>query len=176
MRDSSGRLEKQLAKLVESKLMKSRCAKPGNCSGPGGECGSPGACLPEEDLAEWLARNAPGADGLGAVVMMCMANGDAPGAGGISRGRADAALTFTGSTPDHQGRPVDLALAGETDPAQSMVVQRCAAAPQADEAEQRAAAAGSLRGGGAAVDRREMRVYPEHRSAVERYFKPKEGR
>lgn len=81
MRDSSGRLEKQLAKLVESKLMKSRCAKPGNCSGPGGECGSPGACLPEEDLAEWLARNAPGADGLGAVVMMCMANGDAPGAG-----------------------------------------------------------------------------------------------
>ena len=176
MRDSSGRLEKQLAKLVESKLMKSRCAKPGNCSGPGGECGSPGACLPEEDLAEWLARNAPGADGLGAVVMMCMANGDAPGAGGISRGRADAALTFTGSTPDHQGRPVDLALAGETDPAQSMVVQRFAAAPQADEAEQRAAAAGSLRGGGAAVDRREMRVYPEHRSAVERYFKPKEGR
>ena len=168
---------KRLAEAMrESKLMKSRCAKPGNCSGPGGECGSPGACLPEEDLAEWLARNAPGADGLGAVVMMCMANGDAPGAGGISRGRADAALTFTGSTPDHQGRPVDLALAGETDPAQSMVVQRFAAAPQADEAELRAAAAGSLRGGGAAVDRREMRVYPEHRSAVERYFKPKEGR
>lgn len=59
MRDSSGRLEKQLAKLVESKLMKSRCAKPGNCSGPGGECGSPGACLPEEDLAEWLAATLP---------------------------------------------------------------------------------------------------------------------
>lgn len=172
MRDSSGRFEKQLAKLVQQKLMKSRCARPGKCSGKDGSCGSPGACPSEGDLASWLAKNAPGADGLLAAYMMCSGAGN----GGVSRGRGDAMLTFTGVTPDFTGKEKDIAVAGENDPAQSMVVQRFAAAPNVDEKERRAAAAGSLRGGEAEIEQRDARVYPEHRSAVERYFKPKEKR
>lgn len=165
MRDSSGKLEKQLAKLVQSKLAKSSCAKPGKC-GSNCESGGPGG---DRELAEWLAQNAPGADELCVAVMACMV----PGKGGVTRGRGDAPLSFSGETAGFAGKEVDLALAGENDPARSMAVQQFAAAPNPGAEERKAAAAGQLRGGDARIDRSENTIYPAHRAAVERYFKPK---
>jgi hypothetical protein len=166
MRGSSGKLEKQLAKLVKAKLTKSSCAKPGKCSGSGCKnCGSGG----DQELAEWLAQNAPGADELCMVVAACMI----PGQGGVTRGRGDAPLAFSGETAGFGGKEVDLALAGENDPARSMAVQQFATAPKPGAEERKAAAAGRLRGGDAQLDRSENRIYPAHRAAVERYFKPK---
>lgn len=165
MRDSSGKLEKQLAKLVKSKLSKSSCSKPGKCSS-NCESGGPGG---DRELAEWLEQNAPGADELRMVVVACMA----PGNGGVSRGRGDAALLFSGETAGFAGKEVDLALDGGNDPARSMTVQQFAAAPNPGAEERQAAAAGHLRGGDAQLDRSENRIYPAHRAAVERYFKPK---
>lgn len=175
MRDSSGDFERKLAKLVEQKLMKSRCARPGQCDGPNGSCSSPGACPYGEDLASWLEKNAPGADGLLEACMMCAAQpGKWDGQGEIARGRADAMLRYIGETGEFSGKEKDLTVMGTNDPAQSMVVQRFAGAPNVDESERRAAAAGHLRGGDAEIEQRDARIYPEHRSAVERYFKPKE--
>lgn len=175
MRDSSGGLERKLAKLVEQKLLKSRCARPGQCDGGDGSCASPGSCPYGEDLATWLEKNAPGADGLLAACAMCEPQpGGRSGAGEPGRGRADAMLRYIGNTPEFSGKKMDLAVAGVNDPAQSMVVQRFAGAPDVDGSERRAAAAGHLRGGDAEVEQRDARIYPEHRAAVERYFKPKE--
>ncbi|NCC94466.1 MAG: PDZ domain-containing protein, partial [Opitutae bacterium] len=160
MRDSSGKLEKQLAKLVKAKLAKSSCAKPGKC-GSNCQSGGPGG---DRELAEWLEQNAPGADELRMVVMACMA----PGSGEPTRGRGDAALLFSGETAGFAGKEVDLALAGENDPARSMTVQQFATAPNPGAEERKAAAAGHLRGGDAQLDRSENRIYPAHRAAAAR--------
>ena len=165
LRNSSGKLEKKLARLVEAKLAKPGCSKPG-CRGGCKSCGSGGG---DGELSEWLALNAPGADELGKTVTACLP----PGNGGVSRGRGDAPLTFTGNTVGPGGKEVDLALAGESDPARSMSVRQFAAAPNPAPDERREAAAGQLRGGDAQVERGENRIHPAHRAAVERYFKPK---
>ncbi len=175
MRDSSGKLEQQLARMIEAKLAQAQCAKPG--SQPGGSDGERGGS-PEEaaaDLAEWLAQNAPGADELEAAMMMGYGIGMIPGfgSGEPGRGRGDAPLLFSGNTPGFGGKEVDLALAGEMDPARSMSVQQFASAPDSADEERAAAAAGHLRGGDARIDRNENRIYPAHRGAVERYFNPK---
>ena len=173
MRDSSGNLEKKLAKLVEQKLMNARCARPGQCDGRNGACASPGSCPYGEDLASWLEKNAPGADELQQAVLAVCAFGEEAGKGGISRGRGDALLRYIGNTKDSSATRRDFSVAGANDPAQSMVVQRFAAAPNVDESERRAAAAGHLRGGDVEMEQRDTPVYPEHRAAVERYFTPK---
>lgn len=165
MRDFSGQLEKQLARLAEAKLAKARNAKPGSCKS--GTCKS-GSCEGGDctsDLADWLAQNAPGADEL----MICLM----PGTGGVTRGRGDAPLFFSGDTPGSGGKEVDLMLAGDNDPSGSMLVQQFANAPESAAEERREAVAGNLRGGDARIDRNENRIYPAHRAAVERYFKPK---
>ncbi|MPN53815.1 hypothetical protein SDC9_201481 [bioreactor metagenome] len=104
---------------------------------------------------------------------MAMPAPGAPGAGEAKRGRSDAPLFFSGNTRGSGGKEVDLLLAGDNDPARSMSVQQFASAPDSASEERRAAAAGNLRGGDARIERGENRIYPAHRAAVERYFKPK---
>ena len=170
MRDSSGNMERQLARLVKSKLARARGAKPGNRGRRGAGYGVSG-----DDLAEWLAGHAPGADDLCKALLSCCRGVPGPGNGGVSRGRGDAPLRFNGGTLQAAGREVDLALAGENDPAGSLAVQRFASAPDSGEQERQRekAAVGNLRGGEVRIDRTGNRIYPAHRAAVERYFKTK---
>ena len=91
----------------------------------------------------------------------------APGAGGISRGRGDALLRFTGHTEDVGDERRDLMLENKQ-PGQSVTILEFATDPGEETAER--ARAGSLSGSGEAAEHAETRILPSHRESVRRYF------
>ena len=128
-----------------------------------------------EALQQWLEENAPGASelsdaagqGQGQGQGSGQGQGNSPGSGGISRGRGDALLNFTGETQDVGDERRDLMLDNNT-PGQSVSILEFATTPGDETAER--AKAGQLSGAGQAAEHAETRILPTHRESVRRYF------
>jgi len=121
-----------------------------------------------EALQQWLEENAPGASELSDAAGQGNGNGNGtPGSGGISRGRGDALLNFTGETQDVGDKRRELMLDNNT-PGQSVSILEFATSPGEETAER--AKAGKLTGEGQAAEHAETRIYPSHRESVRRYF------
>ena len=118
----------------------------------------------DEALQQWLEENAPGASELSDATGQ--GNGT-PGSGGISRGRGDALLNFTGETQDIGDTRGELMLDNNT-PGQSVSILEFATTPGEETAER--AKAGHLSGSGQAAEHAETRILPSHRESVRRYF------
>ena len=121
--------------------------------------------LDEEALQQWLEENAPGASELSGAAGQD-ANGT-PGSGGITRGRADALLMYSGQTEDVGDERQNMVLENH-EPGQSVTISQFATDPGDETAER--AKAGSLSGTGQAAEHAETRILPSHRGAVRRYF------
>ena len=119
-----------------------------------------------EALQQWLEENAPGASELSGAAGQGQGNGT-PGSGGISRGRGDALLNFTGETQDVGDERRDLMLDNNT-PGQSVSILEFATSPGEETAER--GKAGQLSGAGQAAEHAETRILPTHRESVRRYF------
>ncbi len=117
-----------------------------------------------ESLQQWLEENAPGASDLSNAAGQ--GNGT-PGSGGITRGRGDALLYFTGETQDIGDERRDLVLDNNT-PGQSVSILEFATSPGEETAER--AKAGQLSGTGQPAEHAETRILPSHRESVRRYF------
>lgn len=117
--------------------------------------------IDEKELEAWLTQNAPD----DCVLLAIGING------GNNRGRGDAELNFSGETTEFSGAVKDIALAHQRGPGNSAVLRSFAVAPTESKAEQGEVIAGTLRGGKAVSEQSEELIYPEHRSAVKRYFK-----
>lgn len=148
-----------LQRLFDAGLMKKKLASEG--------ASRDRRAVDEAALAKWLEQQALESGGL--------CNGVCPfpggnGRGGIGRGRADADLAFTGQTRDDGGerRSVRIDGGGESDRSTLLV---SFAAPPGENEEIRAAAPGHLQGGDTVVEQRRSAIRPEHRAAVEQYFK-----
>ena len=128
-----------------------------------------------EALQQWLEENAPGASelsdaagqGQGQGQGSGQGQGNSPGSGGISRGRGDALLNFTGETQDVGDERRDLMLDNNT-PGQSVSILEFATTPGDETAER--GKAGQLSGAGQAAEHAETRILPTHRESVRRYF------
>jgi len=115
-------------------------------------------------LQQWLEENAPGASELSDAA----GQGDGePGSGGITRGRGDAMLMFTGQTEDVGDQRQDLMLENHR-PGQSVTLMEFATDPGEETAER--AKAGNLSGTGQSAEHAETRILPSHRESVRRYF------
>ena len=112
-----------------------------------------------EALQQWLEENAPGASELSDAAGQGQGNGT-PGSGGISRGRGDALLYFTGETQDVGDERRELVLDNNT-PGQSVSILEFATSPGDETAER--AKAGQLSGAGQAAEHAETRILPSHR-------------
>ena len=78
----------------------------------------------------------------------------------------------TGNTPAFTGKHRDFTLESNMpDPERTNLIVSGTGAPENPEKEARAAQAGSLRGGEAVVEQRKILIHPEHRAAVEQYFR-----
>ena len=121
--------------------------------------------MDEEALQQWLEENAPGASELSGAAGQD-GNGS-PGAGGITRGRADALLIYSGQTEDVGDERQNMVLENH-EPGQSVTISQFATEPGDETAER--AKAGSLSGTGQAAEHAETRILPSHREAVRRYF------
>ncbi|NLF92710.1 MAG: hypothetical protein GX564_02385 [Oligosphaeraceae bacterium] len=122
----------------------------------------------EPALADWLTQNAPEADAL--QELCCPGNGDS------DYGRADAPLHFSGPAEDGPWQFQDQALPGSGATADSMVLQRRMVPPPppgpAPAPEEPSAATTMPEG---ESESRQLRIFPEHRAAVRRYFAPPGG-
>lgn len=168
MKNMSKEMKEKLSRLAKANLTKSRCSKQGECKN--GKCTKPGYCTANtESLEEWLAENAPDAEAL--LPALCKT----PGNGGISKGRGDARLNFTGNTEEFNGKKKDVKLEALPNPAQSTVLTHFAGKPSPDN-EKEAAVAGNLESGSITLEQRRIQIYPEHRAAVEQYFRKNEKR
>ena len=117
-----------------------------------------------EALQQWLEENAPGASELADAA----GQGDGtPGSGGISRGRGDAMLMFTGHTEDVGDERQELLLENHR-PGQSVTLMEFKTDPGKETAER--ARAGNLSGSGQSAEHSETRILPSHRESVRRYF------
>lgn len=132
---------------------------------------SDSACeVTAEDLADWLRENAPDADELAGVLTNVESENGTPGAGGATRGRADAELEFSGESPDNGARRREVGVSGDTFSDEGELIDTFLSAPDDEEAAE-AAVAGRLRtDGDTAVEAVTSRIHPEHRAAVKRYF------
>lgn len=122
-----------------------------------------------ESLQQWLEENAPGASELSGAAGQ---GNCTPGSGGISRGRGDALLNFTGATQDVGDERRDLVLDNNT-PGQSVSILEFATTPGEETAER--AKAGQLSGTGQPAEHAETRILPSHRESVRRYFNNSPG-
>ncbi len=160
MKNMSKEMREKLARMMKAKLTKCKSCSSGKCGKDGN-----GYSVDQEALSEWLKQQ-----GMEAA---CMGVGcGIPGKGGISRGRADAELDLSGNTQDDGGKRRSMQAEGGTDAEQSVVLATFAGPPDPNE-EKRTAAAGRLKGGDTVLERRRTRILPEHRAAVEQYFKTK---
>ena len=148
----------------------------GQGQGQGGETGLANDSDYEnsaEALQQWLEENAPGASELSGAAGQGQgqgqgnAQGNVPGSGGISRGRGDALLNFTGETQDVGDERRELMLENNT-PGQSVSILEFATSPGEETSER--ARAGQLSGTGQAAEHAETRILPSHRESVRRYF------
>jgi len=140
-----------------------------------------GRQLAELSAAEWRAAQprhvhdkdcAGGAcsGGLGGMMAGAAAGaGSRPGRGGITRGRADAALTYSGDTPE-----ADRDFAAKQLPSTAPLSLEWSttaiglAEPQAEPVESQSAGSAGAEGAGAAAWQR--RLAPHHRDVVKRFF------
>ena len=140
-----------------------------------------------EALQQWLEENAPGASELAGAATLGQpgdgqgqgegqpgdgqgqgqGQGQGLGSGGISRGRGDALLNFTGQTQDVGDERHDLMLENNR-PGQSVTIMEFATEPAKETAER--ARAGNLSGSGQPAEHAETRILPSHRESVRRYF------
>ena len=172
--DMRERLEK-LAQMRNDQ-MQQQGGQGGEGQGQGGDTGLANDSDYEnsaEALQQWLEENAPGASelsdaaGQGQGQGQGNGQGNTPGAGGISRGRGDALLYFTGETQDVGDERRELMLENNT-PGQSVSILEFATSPGDETAER--AKAGQLSGAGQAAEHAETRILPSHRESVRRYF------
>ena len=174
--DMRERLEK-LAQMRNDQ-MQQQGGQGGEGQGQGGDTGLANDSDYEnsaEALQQWLEENAPGASelsdaagqGQGEGQGNGQGQGNTPGAGGISRGRGDALLYFTGETQDVGDERREIMLENNT-PGQSVSILDFATAPGDETAER--AKAGQLSGSGQAAEHAETRILPSHREPVRRYF------
>lgn len=122
----------------------------------------------EPALADWLAQNAPEAD---ALLELCC-----PGSGDSNYGRADAPLQFSGQAEEGPWQFQDQTLPASGAAPDSIVLQRRLAPPPPAEtalAPEETSAATAMPPGES--ESRQVRIFPEHRSAVRRYFSPSGG-
>jgi len=94
----------------------------------------------------------------------------APGRGGVSRGRGDAALQFTGETPGRSDafEAKELAPAEWLDPESTAIVGVGATTPTVEAQGQAGGAVETRASAGQAAWKR--RVAPHHRDAVQSFF------
>lgn len=99
-----------------------------------------------------------------------LSGGETPGAGGISRGRGDAPLTFGEETPGETDRfeAKSLPDAQFRDPENSAVVGVGVAAPTVEPVAESGGLAETAASGGRTAWKR--RLAPHHRRAVQTYF------
>ena len=140
-----------------------------------------GRQLAELSAAEWRAappqhehdKHCTGgacSGGLGGMMAGAAAGaGSSPGRGGITRGRGDAALTYSGDTPE-----ADRDFAAQQLPSTAPLSLEWSttaiglAEPQADPVESQSAGSAGEEGAGAAAWQR--RLAPHHRDVVKRFF------
>lgn len=129
-----------------------------------------GSCTNGASLAAALAELGQcGNDSQGGEPAAC--SGGSPGKGGVSRGRGDAALTWTGTTQpgNEKFKAESLPKASLQDLANAKPIGVSYGA--AEEKSGAAVASGALGGVGAGVsETRGRTVLPRHRETVERYF------
>ena len=139
--DMRERLEK-LAQMRNDQ-MQQQSGQDGQGQGQGGETGLANESDYEnsaEALQQWLEENAPGASelsdaaGQGQGQGQGNGQGNTPGSGGISRGRGDALLYFTGETQDVGDERRELMLENNT-PGQSVSILEFATTPGEETAE-----------------------------------------
>ncbi len=125
------------------------CGGDGGCDGPCRECGGTGRCT--------------------------ASGGTVPGRGGITRGRGDARLDLTGSTPEGAaaGQPQRLP-PGAPVPTPSVRISLGRATPEAAPVRDGGAGTAGDTGVGVAAWRR--RIAPRHRDAVRTFFDGDAGR
>ena len=140
-----------------------------------------------QELEEFLKENVPGCDdliesltnrennGAPGEGMDRGGEGDEPGSGGVSRGRGDAVLEFSGHTPDFGAKMVDRkmrsSLPGEKK--NSTALGTFTSAPEA-ETVKITPGGGVLNTAAGSAARQESAIHPAHRKAVKRYFERKE--
>ena len=153
---NSSSLNQKLSKLNQAGMVDAKSI------GKGAQAGRPD----NSGLAQFLKENAQRMSVKDAVAAWC----DQPGKGGVSRGRADAAMTWTDGTSEKNAKFKEKelppsAVAGLKD---SELVGLSAAAPTV---EKNVAGHGALNsaatGGGSAYT---QTILPRHKGAVKRYF------
>lgn len=184
--DLRERLEK-LAQARRDQMQQGGQGGQGGQSGQGGQGSDTGLANDSdyqnsaEALQQWLEENAPGASelsdaagqgqgqgqGQGVGSGQGPEQGEGAGAGGISRGRGDALLRFTGHTEDVGDERRDLLIENNL-PGQSVTILEFATDPGEETAER--AKAGNLSGSGQTAEHAETRILPSHRESVRRYF------
>jgi len=151
---SAAQMDK-LSKLMAGKLAAQACKNAKQC---GGSSDNPAN---ERLLVEYLRRN------FGTVSLLNTLN-NAPGSGGVNRGRADADLAYNGNT---QMTDVDNPLGLEANLArESQTIMQVSSAPNNAEDEQKNAVGGGLQATGGGRESRSAVINPEHRQTVEWYL------
>lgn len=126
-------------------------------------------CANPQTIAAALCDR-PGGACASAEALLAACTGAAPGNGGVSRGRGDAALALSGRTDPTTPAltPQALPAAAALDLAQAQLQGVSYAAPQ--EKTQVTVTPGVLQAGGGASRAHTQTVLPRHRAAVEAYF------
>jgi hypothetical protein len=164
------RRQREARQLSPEQLARLRCLSPeelqallDNLEAGAGDCPDP------EALAAFLCDLPAGAC-VSAEGLLAACTSGLPGTGGVSRGRGDAALTWSGHTePAAEAlNPEALPAAGRLDLEQAHVQGVSYAAPQ--EKTDATLSAGVLTAAGGVSRARTHTVLPRHRSAVEAYF------
>ena len=140
----------------------------------GGDCGG-GMCensvpFDEKSLEEWLNSNCPATAGALGCEAGAMAGGTMPGNAGISRGRGDAPLEYTGENVEFDAEFKRVGIGGMAKPDDTSVISRTLSAPSSAVNDAEAAGAGTLGGGKAESESKGRAVHPQHRRAVRQFF------
>ncbi len=130
----------------------------------------------QQSLRQWLQENAPeSCSGLCEMAEAAAKEGEEgepdAEAVGVSRGRGDAPLDYTGLTADANGPRQDVGVEVDIDPEQSRLQGQFAVAPQAEETAA-APQAGTLSVGTGGLKHHERIIRPEHQAIVRKYFNP----
>jgi hypothetical protein len=166
LREAGALNESRLARLGELKLGEASTARRSSS----GSCTNAAACAGA--LARLLDADGPAAEAAASLAALCAAPGT-PGAGGVTRGRGDAALTWTDPSTTENAAFKKESLASRMPAAdQARLEGLSAAAPEVP-------AAPAATGGGVLAHAAAARgaapqapVLPRHRETVGRFFEP----
>ena len=173
LRDLAGLL-REAGALNESRLARLGDLKLGEAStsprSSSGSCTNAAACAGA--LARLLDADGPAAEAAASLSALCAAPG-APGAGGVSRGRGDAALTWTDPSTTENAAFKKESLASRMPSADQARLEGLSIAAPDVSAAPTATGAGALAHAAAARGAApQAPVLPRHREAVERFFEP----